>query len=294
MEYTYEEKLEIAKKIRESVKNKPMSEYQKGYMEQVTVKECELETRHGKTKYYHVEGKNREDNSTLVVVIHGGGFCKGYSEVDAAFSAMIAVETNSLVLDVDYKLAPEYPFPVAFEETYDVVKWAYENAEKLGIDKSKIVLCGSSAGGNIAAAVAMKAVETKDFEIKLQVLNYPALDLYTDPAEKSEAEKMYVPFEQARQYNSLYASSKEEAQNPYVSPVFATEDMLKGLPDTVFLTGGLDTLHTEAEKYAYMMIEAGVKVTIRRFLNSEHAFTVHCTGEWLEAHKMIAKSIRDL
>lgn len=295
MKYTYEEKLEIAKEIRNNAKNKPMSEYQRNYIEQVNINECELETRHGKTKYYQVEGENRKKNSSLVIIVHGGGFCKGHSEADKAFASMIAVETNSLILDVDYKLAPEYPFPVAYEEVYDVAKWAYENADKLGVDKSKIILCGSSAGGNIVAAVAMEANRTKEFEIKLQIFSYPVMDLYTDPAKKAEADKLYIPFEQSRKYNSLYISNEEEAKNPYVSMVFATEDMLKGLPDSLFITGGLDTLHVEAEKFAFMLMKAGVKVTIKRFLNSKHAFVVRCIGdEWLDAHKLITKTINNI
>lgn len=293
--YTYEEKIQIANDIRNGVKDRPMSEYQLNYMNQVSVRECELETRQGKTKYYEIEGMNRKENSSLVIMVHGGGFCKGYTEADRAFASMIAVETNALILDIDYKLAPEYPFPAAFEEVYDVTKWAYEHAEDLGIDKSKIILCGSSAGGNLAAATAMEAVKTKDFEIKLQILNYPALDLYTDPEEKAEGGiKSYIPFEQSRQYNSLYISSIEQSENPYVSLVFATEDMLKGMPDSLFITGGLDVLHTEAEKFAYMMIEAGNTVTTKRFLNSDHAFVVRCKDEWLEAHKLIVKTINNI
>ncbi|SFU76041.1 acetyl esterase [Clostridium sp. DSM 8431] len=292
--YTYEEKVRIANNIRNSVKDKPMTEYQQNYINQVTIEECELETRQGKTKYYQIQGQNRKENSPLVIMVHGGGFCKGYSEADRAFAAMIAVETNTLILDIDYKLAPEYPFPAAFEEVYDVTKWAYENEDKLGIDKSKIVLCGSSAGGNLVVATAMEAVKTKEFEIKLQILNYPALDLYTDPEEKAQGIKSYIPFEQSRQYNSLYILSIEESENPYVSLIFAKEDMLKGMPDSLFITGGLDVLHAEAEKFAYKMIEAGSKVTVKRFLNSDHAFTVRCTGEWLEAHRLIVETINNI
>ena len=71
--------------------------------------------------------------------------------------------------------------------------------------------------------------------------------------------------------------------------------MLKGLPEALLITGGLDNLHEEAEKYGFMMMEAGVKITMKRFLNSNHAFIVRCTGdEWLEAHKLIAKTIVDM
>jgi acetyl esterase len=295
MGLSYEEKLELAKMARVRVGHRELPESYAAYLEKVDVKECELETRHGKTYYYHIINKEQKTGVPLVISIHGGGFCKGYVKADTAFSAMLAVETGAVVLDVDYKLAPEHAFPIAIEEVYDVAKWAYENADELGIDTSKIIIGGNSSGANIAAAVAMEVTKTKEFEIRLQVLDYPPMDLYTDPADKPEASKSYVPFEQARAYNSLYTETEEETKNPYVSMVFASRDMLIGLPEALVITGDLDALHNETEKYAFMMMEAGVKVTIKKFLNSNHGFIVHCIGdEWQQAHKLIVDTINNL
>ncbi|MDO4536346.1 MAG: alpha/beta hydrolase [Clostridium perfringens] len=295
MKYTYEEKLKLTKIARKPREKRPLLEYQIEYINKVNITECELKTRNGKTKYYHIENKNKRENSPLIITVHGGGFCNGYTKDDTAFAAMLAVETNSIVLDIDYKLAPEYTFPVAYEEVYDITKWAYENSEELGIDKSKIILCGSSAGGNLVSAVVMEATRTKDFQVKLQILDYPATDLYTDPEKKLEADKLYMSFERARAYNSLYTATEEELKNPYVSMIFATKDMLKGIPDALVIMGELDALHIEGEKYAFMMMEAGVKVTIKKYLNSNHGFIVHCIGEeWLDAHRLIAKTINNI
>ena len=295
MTYTYEQKLELAKMARvpNAVINIPESH--EAYIEMVDVKECYLETRNGQTHYYHIQNKDKKAGVPLVVNVHGGGFCKGYDEVDTAFSAMIAMQTGAVVLDLDYKLAPEYPFPVAYEEVYDTVKWAYENADELGIDKSRIIICGHSSGGNVVAAVTMEATRTKEFEIRLQILDYPPMDLNTDPADKPEASKSHVPFEKARAYNSLYTSTEDETKNPYVSMIFATKDMLEELPDSLVITAGLDALHNEAEKYAFMMMEAGVKVTMKKYSNSNHGFIIYCTGAaWPQAHKLIVDTIRNL
>lgn len=295
MEYTFEQKLELAEKARVRIAPTVIPERNEAYLAKVDMQDCYLETRHGQTHYFKFENKEKKSGVPLILTIHGGGFCKGVHKADNVFAAMLAVETGAVVFDLDYKLAPEYPFPVAYEEGYDLIKWAYENAEELGIDKSKIVICGNSSGGNIAAAIVMEAARTKDFEIRLQNLNYPPMDLYTDPADKPEAAKSYVPFEVARAYNALYTTTQEETKNPYVSPVFATPDMLKGLPDSLVITAQNDALHNEGEKYAFMMMEAGVKVTTKRFKNSNHGFVVHYIGdEWAEAHKLIIDTIKQI
>lgn len=294
MNYTYEEKLKLAEMARNPINKRDISEYQKRYIDMASIKEKKVKTRHGETKYFEIKSEKVIKNSPLIITVHGGGFCNFHSKADMAFASMLAMETNALVLDIDYKLAPEHPFPTAYEEVYDVVKWAYDNAQTLGIDKSKIILCGNSAGGNIVAAVVMEANKTKEFEVKLQILDYPPMDLYTDPEEKEESEKLYIPFERARAYNALYINEEKDKLNPYVSMVFATKEMLKGMPDTLLITADLDTLHLEAEKYANMLMAAGVKVTVKKYLESNHGFIVYCTGEWEKAHDLIVKSIKEL
>lgn len=295
MTYTFEEKLELAKKARKPSMNAFIPEEYLIYLEMTENKECYLETRNGQTHYFNIQSKSKKEKAPLIINIHGGGFCKGYEERDKVFSSMLAVKTGAIVLDLDYKLAPEYPFPVAFEEGYDLVKWAYENADILGADKSKIIICGHSSGANIGSAITMEAIKTKEFEVRFQILDYPVLDLYTDPADKPEASKSHIPFEKARAYNALYTNTEEETKNPYVSPVFATQQMLYGVPDALVLTGGADVLHSEGEKYAFMLMEAGAKVTIKKYENSIHGFTVYCSGnEWPDAHKLIVDTINQL
>ncbi|MGL5415971.1 MAG: alpha/beta hydrolase [Clostridium sp.] len=295
MNYTYEEKLKLAEMARNPIKKRKISEYQKRYIEKANIEEKKINTRHGKTKYYQISSKKKSEKSPLIITVHGGGFCNLHSEADMAFAAMIAVEAEAMVLDIDYRLAPEYPFPVAYEEVYDLTKWAYENAEILGIDKNKIILCGNSAGGNIVAATVMEINRTKEFKISLQILDYPPMDLYTDPENKKESEKLYIPFERARAYNSLYIRKEKDRLNPYISMVFAKEEMLKGMPDTIIITAEKDALHLEAEEYARILLKCGIKITVKKYLDSDHGFIVYCTGnEWLDAHKLIIESIKSI
>lgn len=282
---------DMAKQVPKGRREIPAS--QAAYIEKVQIEEKTIETRHGDTKVFHVTNKEQKANAPLIITVHGGGFCRPHNNGDMAFSSMIAYRTGAVVLDVDYKLTPDYKFPVPYEEVYDVAKWASQHADELGIDKDNIVLCGNSSGGNLVAATALKANEMQEFKIKLQVINYAPVDLYTDPEDKPEAYKSYVPFEQARAYNGLYVSH-EEAKDPHVSMVFATKEMMEGLPQALVISADNDSLHNELEKYAIMMMEAGVKVTMRKFLKSNHGFVVFCMGEeWEEAHQLIIDTINN-
>lgn len=283
---------DIAKQVPKGRREIPES--QAAYIDKVNIEERTIETRHGETKFFYVTNKEQKENVPLIITVHGGGFCRGHNKGDMAFSSMLSFNTGAIVLDVDYKLAPDFKFPVPYEEVYDLAKWAYNNAEELGVDKSKIVLCGNSSGGNIVAAVALEVAAKKEFEVRLQIIDYAPMDLHTDPADKKEAYKSYVPFEQARAYNALYVSA-EEAKDPHVSMVFATKEMMQDLPEALVITAENDSLHNELEEYAFMMMEAGVKVTIKKFLNSNHGFIVFCMGDqWQEAHKLIIDTINNL
>ncbi|MBP2057123.1 acetyl esterase [Lactobacillus colini] len=243
---------------------------------------------------YKIVPQDINNKHNLIFTIHGGGFCKGHTEKDLYFASMIATETKSQVWDVDYKLAPKYPFPTAFNQVYDLIKYAYQNFDKLNIDPNRIILCGNSAGGNLAAAVVLKANKTKDFKIKLLNTNYPPLDLATDPADKVEANKTYIPFSKSREYNNWYANA-DESKSPYVSLVRATEDMLYGFPQLLMITGGQDALHNEGEEFAIKCMQAGVLVTIKKFEESEHSFMVNCLGnEWKAACKLVINTINNL
>lgn len=206
----------------------------------------------------------------VFVNIHGGGFIQGGAEDDDAWCRRIADAVGCAVVNIDYHLAPEYPFPAALEECYDVVEWISAEAAGRGLDAAKIAVGGSSAGGNLAAALCFLARERKQFSIVCQVLNYPVLDLATDPCQKPASDRLLTPKAQAF-FTSCYVGEGDAAKNPLASPLLA--ESFAGLPDALIISAEKDPLRGENELFAERLAAAGVTVTYRMFKGCHHAFT---------------------
>lgn len=241
---------------------------------------------------FHITSEKRSSNSGMIINFHGGGFMKGRQDKDRLFCSRMAEKFDVLVWDVDYSLAPENPFPKAVDEAYQAVKYAFEHSKELNVDASRIVLAGHSAGGNLAVTVCLKAGETKEFQPKGLIAEFFPADLYTDPVLKKRIEGD-MPAEAARTYNSFYCEG-EAAKNPYVSPLFAEEGQLKGFPETLIMSAGLDSLCFEDEEFAMKLVRAGVPVTCKRFIKSHHGFTINRTDEWDEGLALIEKFMERL
>lgn len=267
-------------------------DYEK-YLDLVACEEKIVDTREGDSRIIVITPKKVSQKYPLFIHMHGGGFVRGYLKRDTIFCSKIATLVGCMVIDIDYRVAPEYPFPSALNECYDIVKWAFDNAEELNVDKEKVALGGDSAGGNLTAAIALMANKTKDFEIKLQILDYPFLDAVTDPADKLKETDLH-PVERMRAFNSLYIENEEDKYSPFLSPIYATKEMLFGLPPALIITADKDCLRFEADKYTKMMVEAGVEVKMKRYLNSHHGFTVNCVEEYAEAQKLIVDTLSQL
>ena len=106
--------------------------------------------------------------------------------------------------DMDYKLAPEYPFPTAFHEAYEVCRWTFSKLKEWDADEKRVSMGGHSAGAILTAAVALKANQTKEFALCLQVLDYGAFDMATDPADKKESATNLIPAERGRMFTEAY------------------------------------------------------------------------------------------
>lgn len=269
----------------------PPDNYKKN-MDEILLETRIIPTREGDCTVYVFKAKEISEPAPVHVYVHGGGFVKEHGERDELCSAKYAAMIHGIVVDIDYKLAPENKFPSAFNEVYDITKWINSNIDELGGDINRISMSGYSAGGNIVAAAAMLANKTKDFKLCKQIICYPPLDLLTDPAEKKGVSDQNMLPERARMLNKMYTGADpERMKSPYVSVSFAPDDMLEGLPSTLIITAGTDMLKTEAHEFAVRLIDNGVEVTVKCFREARHGFIINCTEQWEMAQQMVIDAV---
>jgi acetyl esterase len=240
-----------------------------------------------------VLGYNLDKSETLPLFVnmHGGGFTLGHAEMDDPFMPEVAEMAGVKILSVDYSLAPQQPFPKALNECYGVVKYAKEHSEELGIDPSNIAVGGHSAGGNLAAGICLLDAERNELGLKALILDYPPLDLHTDPYLKPRPKKA-IPPRLARVFDAAYCGNREAARNPLISPSYATVDQVKSFPPTLVITASQDSLAAETEAFKDKLIEAGVPVTFKRFEGARHGFTVRGDPEADEAWQMMIDHLK--
>jgi acetyl esterase len=249
-----------------------------------------LDTGAGKVRVlgYHME---KPEILPLFIDIHGGGFVMGQAEMDDPYLMNVADKANLKILSIDYSLAPDAVFPTALNECYNVIKYAREHAGDLGIDPDNIALGGHSAGGNLSAAICLKDAEAKTLGIKCLILDYPPLDVYTDPYCKPQP-KGALPPGLCRIFNGCYCNCKEERKNPLISPAFASIEQLKSFPPTLIITASRDSLCQEAEDFRDKLIQAGVAVTHKRFEGSLHGFTLSDKPDAMEGWQMMIDHLK--
>ncbi len=238
--------------------------------------------------------EEKTSNSMLYINIHGGGFVQNHAIWDHALCATMARELKCAVLDIDYRLAPEYPFPAALVDCYDVLQWAFEHSAELDIDPQKIVVGGNSAGATLTAGICMKSAEKKTRMPAMGIMVYPAGAMEDTNGVDLSGELDLGNLEvRGVLYNNLYLDRDEQTKDPYVSLIYAKEEMLESFPDMVIVTAGQDTLCPGGEQFAMKLVASGVKVTLQRFRNSNHGFYLRCIGEeWQQARNMVFHEIR--
>ncbi len=291
MKYSFdmspEDRLKAASELREGTLLPPnITGQMEADLAAVTVEEIEVPTRVGPARVIRVTPPNDSTQRPLFVNFHGGGFVRPYHRRDTIFCAQLALATGALVLDVDYRLAPEHPFPTGLHECHDVVAWAFENAAELGVDPARIAIGGHSAGGNFATVICQMALESGAFRPCGQVLDYPFLDAVTPPEDKIDPRSI-MPADRMRAFNVLYAEVPENMANPLLSPVMAAPEALTGLPPALMLIAGMDPLRHEAHRYAGQLIAAGVDVDVRQFDDCDHGWVVSAKPRYEEARALI-------
>lgn len=195
----------------------------------------------------------------LFVYYHGGGWVIGDIEMTDASCRMLANRLGRIVVSVAYRLAPEHPFPTPVEDCYAALEWVAGNAADFLGNASNIVVGGDSAGGNLAAVVALKARDQKGPAISAQVLIYPVTNLDFATGSYEQFQRGFgLDRELMQWFGKHYAPSDEVRSHPYVAPLLAED--LSGLPPAFVLTAENDVLRDEGIAYAARLREAGVKV----------------------------------
>jgi acetyl esterase len=205
-----------------------------------------------------------------LVFFHGGGWSLGNLETHDVVCAKLAHEGETIVISVDYRLAPEHRFPAAVDDAIMATKWIAANAQKLGIDAARLIVGGDSAGGNLAAVVTLAARDHGGPDIAGQMLVYPATDFALSHPSHSEPDTSFLMTHSVlRALENQYLDGAD-INDWRVSP--ARAQTLAGLPPAFVVTAGGDPLRDEGAEYAQRLKQAGVGVTYRHFPGQFHGF----------------------
>jgi acetyl esterase/lipase len=203
----------------------------------------------------------------IVLFTHGGGFVNGGLDAMHYPCAHVALAASVVVVSVDYPLAPEEPYPAALDAAFEALLWASHDGDRFGGDPSRIVVMGDSAGGNLAAALCLRARSESGPQIAHQVLIYPALDatlgtpsmLEADPRRRQDCELFYS-----------YYAGRASRSDELISPLLATD--VSGLPSATVITADQDALRDDGLLYARRLRHAGVPVRATNYLGTTHGF----------------------
>ena len=230
----------------------------------------------------------------LFIDLHGGAYIFGSPEEDDDFCAALCRTLGMAVVSLDYPLAPEARHPVAIEQIYAAIQSLRSNAERWGIDPMRVAIGGHSAGACLAAAVCMLAKDRGDLPLLCQVLDHPALDLgCTLPQQQRHRDPLELKQALLDFGAHCYATPEQYASDPLCTPCIAGIAEMEGLPPAIVLTCERDSLRTEGEVYAGMLIRSGVKLRFMRFPGVIHGFTVFPGPLRAEGQKFLFDSIAE-
>lgn len=211
------------------------------------------------------------DNAPCILYMHGGGFVMGDPKTSDHIAWGFAADTGCVVVSIDYRLAPQHRFPCAVEDSYGALCLLAERPSEFGIDPTRIITCGDSAGGNLSATVTLAAKQRGGPATLGQVLMYPAVGLKTEGGSYDEnTNGPGLTTAQVRNYNKTYMAADDDWNNPLAWPSKAND--LSNLPPAYVHTADLDPLRDDGQVYASMLIKAGNDVTYRNGKGMIHGF----------------------
>lgn len=228
----------------------------------------------------------------VIVFYHGGGWVIGSAQQSETVGRKLAERTSCAVLLVDYRLAPEHRYPIAVEDSYAALLWADQNMQRIAGRRVPLMVAGDSAGGNLAAVMALRARDQKGPALALQVLIYPVTDAdFTRASYVDPENQLFLSRESMLWFWDHYLPDPTRRLEPDASPLHAAD--LSGLPPAVVLTAEHDVLRDEGEAYAQRLQQAGVAVDFKRHAGQMHGFfTVLALPGSEGGYQQVVKAVR--
>lgn len=235
-----------------------------------------------------------ETPHSVVLYLHGGGWVVSNVDSFDTLGRMMAQQSGATVVMANYRKAPEYPFPAAVEDSWVALQWTAENLVELASDSAPLYVSGDSAGGNLAAVMALRAKAAGGPKIARQILVYPVTDADFDrPSYTAPENQTLLPKEFMEWFWDHYCPDVEQRKNPDASP-FRAED-LSGVAPALIITAAHDVLHDEGEAYSQRLQEAGVDVEYHAWDGQMHGFfgMINVLPASNEVLELISAAIRD-
>jgi acetyl esterase len=217
-------------------------------------------------RIYQEEG----EPTGLVVYFHGGGFVIGSIGLMDNVARELTHSSGAVVVSVGYRLAPENPYPAGLRDCESVTRWALANAARFNVPPHRVAVAGESAGGNLAAAVALRLRDAGDTSLAGQVLMYPGVAGPLEHPSTAEFDGLIISRKAGENYWAAYSGVENIDRDPYAAPLYA--ESLKGLPPAVVVLGGCDLLRDEGREYAGRLRNDGVDVDEVCYSGQPHGF----------------------
>lgn len=219
--------------------------------------------------------ENSKAKLPVIFYCHGAGWVFGDKNVYDRLCRDLVAGTGAALVFTDFSRSPEAKFPVAIEEFYAAVKYLNDNADTYNLDVNKMLVAGDSVGGNMATVLSMLVKERGGLKFKAQVLFYPVTNAeFDNDSYKQFAQGHFLSREAMQWFWDQYITEPERRKDPKASPLKASVEQLKDLPEALVINGEFDVLRDEGEAYAHKLIEAGVKVTAMRYHGTIHDFVM--------------------
>ena len=213
--------------------------------------------------------------TAVVLYFHGGGWVLGDAVTHDRLLRELAAGTGATIVFVEYGRAPEHRYPVAIEQAYASARYVAEHADEFEVDSTRLAVAGDSAGGNMAAVVALLAKQRSGPRIKAQLLFYPVTNADFDTASYNQfADGPWLTRPAMQWFWDQYLPDHNKRHEPSASPLQASHDQLAGLPRALVITAENDVLREEGEAYGRNLLEAGVETVVTRYNGAIHDFVL--------------------